>query len=86
MHTYIPTYTQSCFALVCWLSVFVIYGCCSEQRMTFWTALYFAVSAISTGSAQSLAVLGPDTPTGNRIYFDEFNQVWCFDVWHMVVL
>jgi hypothetical protein len=67
--------TQAFLLLLLWLAVFVAYGCLSEQRMSFWTALHFAVSAISTGSAGSLALIGPDTPQGNAVFYDEFNQV-----------
>jgi hypothetical protein len=87
-HIHIHIYTQASLTLAVWLAIFVIYGCLSEQRMTFWTALYFAVSAISTGSAESLALIGPDTPHGNRVYFDEFNQarLAVFFLWNFVIV
>lgn len=39
--------------ILMWISVGILYGVLSQQKMTFITALYFAVSSISTAGLES---------------------------------
>lgn len=51
---------------VFWTTVGVLWGTLGNQRMTFFTALYFSVSSISTAGLESVKPLGKstDTPQG----------------------
>jgi len=65
---------RACCFIIIWVSIGILYGCLSNQRMTFLTALYFSVSSMSTGGLEGLKYLGPmtDTPRGAALNIDEF--------------
>jgi hypothetical protein len=81
-HTYTHknTNTQALTLLCIWMTFAIIYGCLSTQRMSFLTALLFAVSSVSTdGCLELIELLGPDTPHGARVTLEEFDPAnWAF--------
>jgi len=66
-------WVRSVLALISWLVVGALYGTQTNQRMSFVTGLYFAVSSVSTGGLESIKLLGDDTPSGDvRLQLNEF--------------
>lgn len=69
---------KAVIAFASWVAIGVLYGMLSEQRMTFLTALYFAVSSISTAGLESLKPLGKDNDEiGAEIDWHELSD-WHF--------
>eukprot|EP00283_Hemiselmis_rufescens_P006555 CAMPEP_0173429298 /NCGR_PEP_ID=MMETSP1357-20121228/8041_1 /TAXON_ID=77926 /ORGANISM="Hemiselmis rufescens, Strain PCC563" /LENGTH=895 /DNA_ID=CAMNT_0014393455 /DNA_START=110 /DNA_END=2794 /DNA_ORIENTATION=- len=68
---------KACLAFTVWVFTGVLFGCFSEQRMTFLTGLYFSVTSIATAGLEGLAPLGPDTggPEGVALpSIDDINE------------
>jgi len=69
---------KAVFAFASWVAFGIIYGMLSNQRMTFLTALYFAVSSISTAGLEALKPLGNDNDEiGAEIEWNELED-WHF--------
>lgn len=74
-----------------WVSIGIVYGMFSSQQMTFLTALYFAVTSISTAGLEGLKPftelsdrIGPD----NNILVNEFDfyTAWKYQVQRRMTL
>jgi len=77
---------QAVLSLSFWIAIGVIYGMFSEQRMSFLTALYFAVTSVSTAGLEGLKGLGPDTDEGAEIPFNDIHGGHFFFVSIYVVI
>jgi len=61
------TWIKAVLALLSWISVGVVFAWFSPQKMTFWTAVYFSVTSISTAGLEGLKPL--EWINGKRICF-----------------